>query len=164
MNGNRGRGRGGRGRGGRGRGRGPAFEENFVEGEVHDTDTDSENEDVPPPPPPPDMAQLMFMQTQLLQQLAANLANQNQNQNPNQNQPPPQSKLAEFMRTKPPTFAGSADPLEADDWLKDIRRKLNLVNVNAQDHVKFAAHQLTGVAGDWWENYCEAHDDAEGID
>ena len=40
----------------------------------------------------------------------------------------------------------------------------NLVNVNAQYRVKFAVHQLTGVAGDWWENYCEAHDDAEGID
>jgi hypothetical protein len=67
------------------------------------------------------------------------------------------------MRTKPPTFAGSADPIEADDWLKDMRRNLNLVNVNAQDRVKFAAHQLKGVAADWWENYCEAHDDAEGI-
>ena len=160
--GGRGHGARGHGRGhGRGRGRGPGFgehvfEENFEEGHVHDTDSDSGGDDVPPPPPPPNMAQMMLMQTQILQQLAANVANQNQGQ-------PPQSGFAEFMRAKPPTFEGSADPLDADDWLKDIRKTLNLANCTAENLVKFAAHQLKGVAADWWENYCEAHEDAQTI-
>jgi hypothetical protein len=33
-------------------------------------------------------------------------------------------KLTAFLRTKPPTFAGSSNPLEADDWLRVIERKL----------------------------------------
>ena len=60
------------------------------------------------------------------------------------------------MRTKPPVFEGSADPLEADDWLKEVERKLNLVDVRPVDRVKYAAHQLKGVAANWWENFCAA--------
>ena len=96
---------------------------------------------MPPPPPPPNMAQIMLMQTQILQQLAANVANQNQGQ-------PPQSGFAEFMRTKPPTFEGSANPLDTDDWLKDTRKTLNLANCTLENRVKFATHQLKGVAAD----------------
>jgi len=29
-------------------------------------------------------------------------------------------KLTAFLRTKPPTFAGSSNPLDADDWLRVI--------------------------------------------
>ena len=67
------------------------------------------------------------------------------------------------MRVKPPTFEGSADPLDADDWLKDIRKTQNLANCTVENRVQFAAHQLKGVAADWWENYCEAHEDAQAI-
>ena len=127
-----------------------------VNEEIVDSPPPSLSPPPPPPPPPPNMAQIMLMQTQILQQLAANVANQNQGQ-------PPQSGFAEFMRAKPPTFEGSADPLDADDWLKDIRKTLNLANCTVENRVKFAAHQLKGVAADWWENYCEAHEDAQTI-
>jgi hypothetical protein len=33
-------------------------------------------------------------------------------------------KLIEFLRTKPPTFGGSVNPLDADDWLRAILREL----------------------------------------
>ena len=98
---------------------------------------------------------MMMMQTQILQQLAANLAQQQRQQQGFQNQHhPPQTNLGEFRRTKPPVFEGSADPLEADDWLKEVERKLNLVDVGPADRMKYAAHQLKGVAADWWENFC----------
>nr|AAX95580.1 hypothetical protein [Oryza sativa Japonica Group] len=32
--------------------------------------------------------------------------------------------LAEFQRTQPPVFTRSDDPLDADDWLRTIERKL----------------------------------------
>ena len=35
-------------------------------------------------------------------------------------------KLTAFLRTKPPTFAGSSNSLDADDWLCVIQRKLEL--------------------------------------
>lgn len=38
----------------------------------------------------------------------------------------PRGRLAEFLRTQPPTFSRSEDPLEADDWLRLVERKLNV--------------------------------------
>jgi hypothetical protein len=32
--------------------------------------------------------------------------------------------MGEFLRLKPPTFAGSSNPLDVDDWLCTIKRKL----------------------------------------
>jgi hypothetical protein len=33
-------------------------------------------------------------------------------------------KLGEFQWTKPPTFSHSVKPMDADDWLKTIEKKL----------------------------------------
>ena len=35
-----------------------------------------------------------------------------------------QSKLSELQKTHPPTFSHTDKPLEADDWLRDMERKL----------------------------------------
>ena len=35
-----------------------------------------------------------------------------------------QSKLSELQKTRPPTFSHTDKPLEADDWLRDMERKL----------------------------------------
>jgi hypothetical protein len=72
-------------------------------------------------------------------------------------------KLTAFLRTKPPTFAGSSNPLEADDWLRVIERKLEPFECQDRDKVLLAAHQLTGTALAWWENYCAAAEDATTI-
>jgi hypothetical protein len=37
-------------------------------------------------------------------------------------------KLIEFLRTKPPTFGGSVNTLDADDWLRVILRELEPFN------------------------------------
>ena len=104
---------GGRGRG-RGRGRGGA----------------DPNANIPPPPPPPqfDVAQLMAMQTQILQGMAATLANMQAQQNQPPLPPPPQPRVKhrEFMSHRPPTYSHSADPLQADDWLKAVEKKLDI--------------------------------------
>jgi hypothetical protein len=48
-----------------------------------------------------------------------------------QHQPLPQlqqhGKLGEFQQTKPPTFSHSIEPMDADDWLKTIEKKLQVV-------------------------------------
>jgi hypothetical protein len=72
-------------------------------------------------------------------------------------------KLTAFLRTKPPTFAGSSNPLDADDWLRVIQRKLEPFECQDRDKVLLAAHQLTGTALAWWENYCAAAEDASTI-
>jgi hypothetical protein len=72
-------------------------------------------------------------------------------------------KLTAFLRTKPPTFAGSCNPLDADDWLRVIQRKLEPFECQGRDKVLLAAHQLIGTALAWWENYCAAAEDASTI-
>ena len=44
-------------------------------------------------------------------------------------------KLIAFLRTKPPTFAGSSNPLDADDWLRVIQRKFELFECQDRDKV-----------------------------
>jgi hypothetical protein len=48
------------------------------------------------------------------------------NMQPIQQQAPPphQSRLAEFLRTRPTTFSQAKDPMDAEDWLKGVEKKL----------------------------------------
>jgi hypothetical protein len=80
--------------------------------------------------------------------------------NPRPHEQSTNEKLTAFLRTKPPTFAGSNNPLDGDDWLRIIKRKLKPFEHGDRDKVRLAAHQLIGTALAWWENYCAAAQDA----
>jgi hypothetical protein len=71
--------------------------------------------------------------------------------------PPHQSHLAEFLRTRPTTFSQAKDPIDAEDWLKGVKRKLVIAQCTDRKKVLFAAHQLYGTAANWWETYCNTH-------
>jgi hypothetical protein len=60
--------------------------------------------------------------------------------------PPSDDKCAEFMRTEPPTFSSTTYPLEADDWIKTIEQKLNMVQCNDREKALYASGQLKGAA------------------
>jgi hypothetical protein len=53
--------------------------------------------------------------------------------------------------------------MDADDWLKTIEKKLQVVQCNNREKVLFALHQLEGPAADWWDAYIEAHEEPESI-
>jgi hypothetical protein len=76
---------------------------------------------------------------------------------------PPRDKHREFMSHKPPTFASSPDPLDADDWLKSIEKMLNIAQCSDREKVLYASGRLTGPATDWWDSYVAAHDAADTI-
>jgi hypothetical protein len=46
--------------------------------------------------------------------------------------------------------------MDANDWLKTIEKKLQVVQWTNHERVLFAAHQLVGPAVDWWDAYVEA--------
>jgi hypothetical protein len=54
-------------------------------------------------------------------------------------------------------------PMDADDWLKSMEKKLQVVQCNNHEKVLLASHQLSGPAADWWNAYVEAHEEPESI-
>src|SRR3954469_15073688 len=104
------------GRGGRGRGRG-----------AND------------PPPPPDYMAAMMQQFQLNQVFMQGVIDQLQNQNQNHHKNHQHGvDLQGLMRLSSPTFPHPEQPLEADDWLRDVTRQLESDGVNALNYVTFA--------------------------
>lgn len=125
-----------------------------------------------PPPPPtegPSWAQMMANQAQLINLLSQSIANTQSLQATVAAQPqtlvppPPRANIAEFMRLRPPTFSSSSEPMEADDWLRAVGRKLDMVQCLDRERVLFASHQLSGPASEWWDNFSQFHADAQTI-
>jgi hypothetical protein len=106
-------------------------------------------------PPPPTLEQVLMMQVQMLQTMS-NMQQAPQYQLAPQQQP--HDKLGEFQWTKPLTSSHSVEPMDADDWLKTVEKKLQVVQCNNRENVLFAAHQLVRPAVDWWDAYVEAHE------
>jgi hypothetical protein len=75
--------------------------------------------------------------------------NKNKNKNNNNHNKALQSHLAEFLRTRPTTFSEAKDPMDAEDWLKGVEKKLVIAQCTDREKVLFAAHQLYGTAANW---------------
>jgi hypothetical protein len=118
--------------GGRGRGRGRAAEQ----------------------PPPPDYMAAMMKQFKMNRQFMVGIMAQFPNQNQNaQNQYPAAITLQEFVCLSPTIFCNSEQPLDADDWLRDITFEMESANVASANLVTFAAYFLKGSAAQWWDTH-----------
>jgi hypothetical protein len=53
--------------------------------------------------------------------------------------------------------------MDADDWLKSIEKKLQVVQCNNREKVLLASHQLSGPATDWRDAYVEVYEEPESI-
>jgi hypothetical protein len=60
-------------------------------------------------------------------------------------------------------FSYAVDPMDVDDWLKSVEKKLQVVQCNNGKKVLLASHQLFGPVADWWDAYVEAHEEPESI-
>lgn len=73
----------------------------------------------------------MAMQTQILQGMIQNIVvmqrQHTQEHQPHMVQDNCRSRLNEFLRSRPPGFSQTTETIEANDWIKDVERKLNLV-------------------------------------
>ena len=105
-------------------------------------------------PPPPTMADVLLQvkrnrmdQTRILEVIAPNtstLPGASGSGGGSGHQP--RGGLAEFLRTQPPTFSRSEDPLDADDWLRLVERKLSIAQCQEHEKALYASHQLEGAA------------------
>src|SRR3954468_22388694 len=109
---------------------------------------------VPPPePPPPEnpmlgealaaVAQGTTAIMELLQSQAGQRGDRQQQH----------TTLQQFLAISPPRFAEARDPLEADDWLAEIKKHFKANAVREEDYVTFASFQLQGAAGSWYSTY-----------
>jgi hypothetical protein len=124
---------------------------------IAEREADGEGSETHLPAPlelPLDLAQVLANQTRLIVVLTRSL----ENQHPNGGRP--QDRMGDFLRLKPPTFAGSSNPLDADDWLRTIKRKLEAIGCPKNQCVQLAAHQLSGMALAWWDTFNDAIRDA----
>ncbi|KAL4365494.1 hypothetical protein AHAS_Ahas07G0111700 [Arachis hypogaea] len=62
--------------------------------------------------------------------------------------------LATFLKVNSPSFKGSMDPTEADNWFQAMEHALQAQHVLENEFVEFAAYQLLGEAQHWWQGEC----------
>ena len=121
------------------------------------------DDEVPNPPPMPPtlvdaIAALVNSATEtnrLMRAMAQGGVSQNQGNGNNQrgrrgNQE--ETTYVDFTDTRPPTFTPTDEPLHADDWLRTMEQKFSLLHCTETQKPQFAAQQLRGPAGAWWEN------------
>ncbi|XP_074342555.1 uncharacterized protein LOC141680153 [Apium graveolens] len=65
-----------------------------------------------------------------------------------------------FKSLKPPEFPGSADPVEARVWLKEIEKYFGILGVEERHKTIFASYMLKGEAKYWWESKRNLETDA----
>jgi hypothetical protein len=116
----------------------------------------------PPPPPSPTLVQVLAMQAQMLQTMPQTMVNMQAAQ-PQAPLSPSRDSLGDFQRTKSPIFSRAIELMHADDWLKSVEKKLQVVQCNNCEKVLLASHQLSGPTADWWYAYVEAHEEPESI-
>ena len=80
-----------------------------------------------PDPPMNDLVAVMAQQTRLLQALVQDQHGRRENVRG------PEARLSEFIKFRPPTFDNAEDPLEADDWLREINKKLDIIHARGRD-------------------------------
>src|SRR4051812_29816416 len=120
-----------------------------MSGESHSVAFSPSNIDDEDPPPPTSTADIMMAaernrrdQTRLLERIGQNTSHQNNSV----------FTIQDFLLLNPLVFRCASKPLDADDWLRSLERKLEAAHVSPSDCVLFAAYFLEGAALQWWEN------------
>ena len=87
-------------------------------------------------PEPPPITELLTQMTQVMTQMAQFQANQQVNQ------AVPRVSIKEFLSLGPRAFVATREPLDADDWIREITKALDIAHVAEEDKVKYAAYQI----------------------
>ena len=101
------------------------------------------------PPVPPSLADAIAALVNATTLLAQN---QNVGQRGRGRHNREETTYVDFTDTRPPVFTKADEPLEAEDWLRTMEQKFSLINCTETQKPAFAAQQLRGAAGVWWEN------------
>src|SRR3954469_12734422 len=92
----------------------------------------NQNDDEPPPPPSAAEIMMEAEKNRRDQTCLLELIEQNTSRHCNV-----VVSIQDFILLKTPVFRCSSEPLEADDWLRSIERKLDTAHVAPNDRVLF---------------------------
>jgi hypothetical protein len=53
------------------------------------------------------------------------------------------ASLSDFQNTRPLPFASAAEPMDAEDWLRDTKRKLDAIGCNDEEKLRYTSYMLT---------------------
>ncbi|XP_015944710.1 uncharacterized protein LOC107469847 [Arachis duranensis] len=62
--------------------------------------------------------------------------------------------LATFLKVHPPSFRGSTNPTEVNNWFQVMERALQAQHVPHNQYIEFATYQLQEEAQHWWQVEC----------
>src|ERR1041384_7708185 len=112
------------------------------------------------PPSPPSAAEIMMEaernrrdQTRLLELIEKNTSLQRD----------AVISIQDFILLNLPVFRCSSEPLDADDWLRSIERKLETAHGSPDDRAIFTSYFLEGAASEWWESFVAMQPDGHVV-
>jgi hypothetical protein len=109
------------------------------------TRTSQAGDNAPNPPPfPPTLAEAIAALVNATTLLAQN---QNENQGHRGRNNGGETTYVDFTDTCPPVFSKADEPLEADEWLRTMEQKFDLLQCTEYQKPVFAAQQLKGAVG-----------------
>ncbi|XP_016191928.1 uncharacterized protein LOC107632787 [Arachis ipaensis] len=86
-----------------------------------------------------------------MQATAEALGNQMNNGNNGNNGDEGLMTLFSFPKVHPPTFRGTSNPTDADNWIQAIKRALQAQQIPEEQWIEFGTYQLQGEAQHWWQ-------------
>ena len=108
--------------------------------------TSQDNDDIPNPPLMPltmaDAITALVYATAENARLLREMAQNQQAPHPNhgrRNNGNDESTYIDFTNTRPPVFSKAEEPLEADDWLRTMEQKFELIHCTEIQKPRFAA-------------------------
>ena len=63
----------------------------------------------------------------------------------------PRRALEQFQKLNLPAFKGEADPIQAEEWLRQIEKILDVMECTENQQVSFTSFMFQGEAERWWE-------------
>jgi hypothetical protein len=127
--------------------------------------TGNETRDPPPPPPPLYIAEQFFAQflrsqcnmenmQHNMEDALRNIAdNTHRGLNQGGHEVNQYSNFKDFMDTRPLIFKEAAEPLDAEEWIKTMEDKFQVLRMTEVLKTEYAAHQLQGPTGMWWKHH-----------
>jgi hypothetical protein len=67
------------------------------------------------------------------------------------------SGLGEFQKLKPPSFSGTANPLEAEDWITAMEKAFDAMECTNKEKVAYAVYMLKSSAFEWWDAHKKSY-------